>query len=536
MNKITKFVHKLVSKPKKAVLSALVVSTALLTFAGLAVINNKSNAEYYPARTPFDYSKPCNANDSNIYDRCGSLTGPVFNSFINTPSYGDERAFVDARRSDQTSAGSFKNVLTNVTGGSKEIVVRLYVHNNANQSTNASGLGVAKNTKVRVSVPTATAQALRARGYISADNASPKLVEDTVDFTAPSKFKVSYITGSARLYDNDNFKNGVKLSDSIVGSGALIGSDKLDGKFKGCFEYEAVIQVRLKVTPASIPQVKFEKQVAVSGQSTWGESVSVKPGDNTKWLVSFANSGKTDLTNVNISDKLPPHLKVVSGSVKWIYAGVNGATQTITQNDTQFFTTGGINFGTWKPNGGFYVRFDATAKDDFEGCKVVLRNIAYNKTSQTGKIEDNADVTITKPNCVPQKPEYSCNLLSATKLSDRKYKFSVNASAAGGASINHYVYDFGDNTDNFHTDKTTVEHTYAKPGDYAITVVVKVNVNGGVKDVSSDSCRTVISIGSKPGQPSKELVNTGPGSMFGIFTATSAVGAFLHRRWSLSRR
>src|SRR5438477_11637434 len=94
--------------------------------------------------------------------------------------------------------------------------------------------------------------------------------------------------------------------------------------------------------------------------------------------------------------------------------GTNGSTQNITQNNTQFFTTGGINFGTWKPNGGFYVRFDTTAKSDFDGCEVTLRNIANNTTSQTGHIEDFADVKITKENCQPTVPTFSCDLLSAT--------------------------------------------------------------------------------------------------------------------------
>jgi len=516
---------------------------ALFAITGMAV-----KAEYYPARTPYDYNKPCNPNDNDPYDRCGSLTGPVFNSFIHTPSYGDERAFLDARRSDQTASGSYKNVLPDVTEGSKEVVLRTYIHNNANQSTNGAdfnGAGVAKDAKIRILLPTATAQALRARSYISAGNATT--VEDTVDMIANKEFRVEYIPGSAILYNNGPFKNGTPLANSIVTSGAPIGYNALNGVFPGCFEYEAIVQIRVKVFPKEIPNVGFSKQVAVSGQTSWGEKVSVKPGDNVKWLVSFANKGTAKLNAVTISDKLPPHLKVKHDSVKWIYTGTNGKTQEVTQNDTQFFTTGGIDFGAWNPNGGFYVRFETIAKDDFEGCEVVLRNIAYNNTAQTSRIEDSADVTITKPNCKPPKPNkpvYSCDLLTVEKIGDKKYRYTADATAKDGAKIKMYLFDFGDGTDVFKTDKKTVDHTYANDGNYVAIVKVQVDVEGDKKIAESTKCTQPITFSTTtttttttttvPGGEGK-LADTGPGDVAGIFTGTSLVGMFLHRRWTLRR-
>lgn len=538
-----KTIKKLFSKirrnvQKRYVIIGLVV--ALLGMAGMAV-----KAEYYPARTPYDYNKPCNPNDSDPYDRCGSLTGPVFNSFINTPSYGDERAFFDARRSDQTAAGSFKNVLPDVTEGSKEVVLRTYIHNNANQSTNGTnfnGAGVAKDAKIRILLPTATAQALRARSYVSASNAA--LVEDTVDMISGKEFRVEYIPGSAILYNNGIYKNGVALSNSVVTSGAPIGYDALNGIFPGCFEYEAVVQIRVKVIPKAVevPNVSFSKQVAVPGQTQWGEKVSVKPGDNVKWLVSFSNKGTTNLSTVTISDKLPPHLKVVPDSVKWIYTGSNGKTQEVTQNDTQFFTTGGINFGSWNTNGGFYLRFETTAKDDFEGCEVNLRNIAYNDTAQTKRIEDSADVFIKKTNCIPTTPTYSCDLLTAERIGDKKYRYTVAATAVNGAKIGMYMFDFGDGTDVLMTDKNIVEHTYAKDGNYVAVVKVLVDIDGSKQIAESTKCMQPITFSTTTTTttttttvPGGKLADTGPGDIAGIFTGTSLMGAFLHRRWTLRK-
>lgn len=457
---------------------------ALVLIAAVAIPIVK--AEYYPNRTPFDYNKECNPNDSDIYDRCGSLTGPVFNSFVNTPSYGDERAFVDARRSDQTASGSYKNVLDNVTDGSKEVVIRMYVHNNANQSTNASGVGIAKNTKVRVDLPEDTAKSLRARGYISADNATPGLVEDTVDFVDDKQFKVEYIPGSAKLFDNDNFADGVTLNDSIVTTGAPIGSDALDGNMKGCFEYEAIVQIRVRIKTVSN---EFTKQVALPGAAAWGEKVTTKPGDTVKWMIKYQNTGDLDQTNVNISDKLPPHLQLVPGSVHYI-----DAAQDVVQQDAPLFGTGGINFGTWKQNGGFYVRFDTIAKDDFEACEVSLRNIAYNETDQTPKGEDYADVVIKKENCNPPTSSFNCDALESEKLGTNSYLLTARGSVTN-AVIEGYTFKVTGPVNDEITldgaDNNQVVFQENTPGEY--TVTVQVITDKGTTPVS-EACTVKINV------------------------------------------
>lgn len=518
--------------------TTIVAIAVLGILAGIGLAAKMVVAEWYPNRTPYDYNKPCNPNDDDKYDGCGSLEGPVFNSFINTPAYGDERAFLDARRSDQTTGSNrYKNVLPDVTEGSKEVVVRLYVHNNANQSTNASGLGVARNTQVRVMVPTGTNNSLRAVGYITADNAD--MVEDTVDFTATKDFSLSYVPGSAVMYNNRN-KDGIKLSDSIVTTGAKVGSgDKADGVVKGCFEYEIVVELKLKVTPKD-SKIKFDKQVALPGDgSNWKEEVSTKPGDTVKWLISFQNIGTTNLTKVNINDKLPPHVKVVPGTVKWIYTGTDGRSITADQNDTQFFTTGGLNFGDWKPKGGFYVRFDTKVLGDFEECEVTIRNVARSKSDQTKTIEDYADVRIKKDDCVPSQPEkptYDCKAITLKELGGRKVRVSVTPTMTGDAKVKHYTYDFGDGSAPLLTDKDTVEHTYSKDGIYATRVKVAFSVGGKVKEVDSDNCAASVKFEGE--QPKPEVLPvTGPANIVGIFVATSVAGAIaynvVYRRYYL---
>src|ERR1035437_6421582 len=99
-----KFFNKIRHSISRKSKIALVVLALGLGAAAFPVVH----AEFYPIRPTFDYNKydpnNLNCNDPNNIaaqnGRCGSLNGPVFDSFINTPSYGDERAFFDGHRSD----------------------------------------------------------------------------------------------------------------------------------------------------------------------------------------------------------------------------------------------------------------------------------------------------------------------------------------------------------------------------------------------------------------------------------------------------
>lgn len=519
-----KLSHKIRSMSRKAKLTVAVLALGV----GIAV-PMATQAEFFPGRPTFDYNKgeglDChNPNNPSAQNgRCGSMNGPVFNSFVNTPSYGDERAFVDARRSDQTAAGSYKNVLPDVTKGSKEIVVRMYVHNNANGTTNASGLGVARNTNVRLALPTNQNDALRAVGYISADNATPKVVEDTVDFTSTQKFSVAYKPGSAVIYSNGAV-NGAKLSDSIVTTGAPIGHSALDGNLPGCFEYEAVVQVTLTVTPAEVPNLGLTKQVRKyqPGQTgNWASEVNAKPGDEVEWLLNTKNTGQAAQTGVVTRDVLPPHTQLVAGSVRFTNAG---GSQTLA-NEPLFQS--GYNAGRYDPNDNTLIIFRTTILGDFEECQTRVRNVAYAHSQQYPEIRDDADVVITRENCQPENPTYSCDLLKAEVGSNRTVKYTATATATGGATIKNYVFEFGDGK-SLTTDKNIVEHTYAADGQFVTRVKVNVAVGNDTKVAESDRCAAPVNFttpvkpasSTTPGAPSA-LPETGAGDVIAAFLAVT---------------
>lgn len=502
------------------------MAVAILTLGAVIAVPLAVNAEFYPDRPVFDYNKSgngdCNDPNNPARDggRCGSLTGPVFNSFINTPSYGDERAFFDGRRSDMPTNTNADDI-ADVNKGSKEVVLRTYIHNNANQNTNNTN-GMAHNTKVRIALPTATEQVLRARSYITADNAA--MVEDTADLLGTEKFKVEYVPGSAKLLRGTSV---YPLTDSVVSTGAQVGNTAMNGEFPGCFDYAALVEIRVKVIVQENPNLQLVKEVKVKGEQGWKKEVSTKPGTEVQFRLGTKNISNSTLTEVNVRDVMPPHVQLVPGSVRMI-----DANQDTVQKDTPLFG-GGFGLGTYPSGGIRYIIFNTVTKDDFSECQVRVRNVAYAKSTQTpNEVKDSSDVVITKEKCNPPvTPSYSCDLLKATTGPNRTAKFTTSASASGGATIKSYIYNFGDGSAEFTTDKAIVDHTYAKDGNYAARVKVLVAVNNENKVAESDKCATVVSFTTPPttttpgtpgtpGTPTT-LPSTGAGDVIAVFIAVT---------------
>ena len=481
-----KILNKIRSLSKK---SKLMVAAVTFGLAAVAIPVMVTNAGFFPDRPVYDYNKAGNGDCSDVNNpardggRCGSMDGPVFNSFINTPFYGDERQFTDGRRTDKPTNQN-NDTITDVTEGSKEVVIRVYVHNNANATTNASGKGVAKNAKVAVELPTNSGNALQAVGVISADNAKPKEVTDTVYLTANRDFKVDYVEGSAKFLRGTDV---YPLSDSVVNGGALIGDNVMNGNLPGCFAFTGFVEINVKIVPEEDHELQFTKQVREKGTKEWKKEVFTKPGDTVQWLLTTKNIGLDQITDVSVRDVLPPYVKLVEGTVR-VVDGNGDFTQ---KNDPLF--KNGINLGKYNSGGGRYVIFDTVTLGDFHKCSFRARNVALVRTAQNpNEVRSDADVVITKENCDEPTPKFVCEGLTATKTGNgREVKFTASASASGGAEIKKYVFDFGDGNSQ-ESDSNMVTYTYGSDGNYTAKVTVKVLVNGEWKEATSRKCKAHI--------------------------------------------
>ncbi|MBI4033669.1 hypothetical protein HY379_01585 [Candidatus Saccharibacteria bacterium] len=187
-----------------------------------------------PSRPTFTWAKPA--------------TFITFNSITDNPTWGDERFLVKAR--DVNAAPSTLSTKMSVTDN-QELLVAVYFHNNAAANLNL----VAKNTKVKVDLPSGSATNQELKAFISADNATPQSVFSTMDLTSGNPFTLQFIPGSAQL--KTNFVT-TSLNDNIVNGGVLVGTHSPNGDVPGCGEFSGFATFRVKVKAEKPqPQPKF---------------------------------------------------------------------------------------------------------------------------------------------------------------------------------------------------------------------------------------------------------------------------------------
>ncbi|MBP7769161.1 DUF11 domain-containing protein [Candidatus Saccharibacteria bacterium] len=439
MKKLKNIFNKLkkVSRLKKTwVLLALTIAIA---------IPSATLATWGPARPTFDYNDPTG--------RLGSLTGPVFNSMKNTPTYGDEFNFTTAKK---TSDATWSNDLAVKDGD--EVEIRLYIHNNANTSTNASGLGVATGVKAGIDLPE-DQYSLKNEpiGFVNADNSTPKGVWDgTVISSADGKkFKLNYVKGSAKLTQRDGSGTATAtLPDQFIGAnGTAVGSQPgsaTNGKWLGCYEHVGLVKVKVKVTAEPQPEKpNFTIKKYVNGDDAQNKDTSVKvqAGEEFDYKVDVTNTGKTELKNVKVSDKLPNGVEYIAGSLKLDGTKVN--------NDTDFFSSSkgviipSIAVGqkaifTMKAK--IVVNEDKTAEEACEpGQKTFYNNIATADPEGTGEglnpKEDPAVINCTTPKKEPGV-EITKEVSEENVALNQEFTYNVKVTNTGNVDlVNAIVQD-----------------------------------------------------------------------------------------------
>lgn len=495
--------------PKKLLASVFVI-------AALAGIASAAVAGFGPDRPTKSYEGPGTAG----------FDYPVFNSFVNVPEYGDERNFFTGKY----PSGTFLTDPLAQVKQDDELTLQILVHNNADPQYNADGSGFAKDTTVRVALPTGMTKNQTATAYINASNTNPNQVTDTLDFGAFNGgfFELDYVEGSAKVYGN--YIN-TSVSDDIVTTGVKVGTRALNGTVEGCFEEEVLVTLRVKV---KMPHYTLKKEVRLESESTssYADSKNANLSDTLVWKMTFTNIGLTKLDDVQFIDPLPENTTVIPGSIKVYNAsnpsGYSVPDSAIQMNGRQIEMV----LGDYASNGNAYVYFRTkTDRNTSNLCGTVTQtNTAYVQPKGLIAISDSATVSVnTGKVCDETKPSYSCSAI-ATKLTGREveYKVTPTFSPASVVSVKNYQYNFGDGSEVLLTDKNTVKHSYQKDGSYKMNATVTFSVNGQDKTAICDATVTFA-----PTPPT--LPNTGSSSLYGLFAGIAVVSAILHRAWTARR-
>lgn len=313
----------------------------------------------------------------------------TFNS-ISDGKFGDEKNFVGAKLSSQSGDNWSANSI-NVKDG-ETYTIRLYVHNNNPNGTKA----IAENVKASFDLPTNVASSHTIVGYLASSNAKPNRYWDEVVMKSDGDFYIEYVKGSAKY---TNAKLGtVSLSDSIINEDVTLGYDKLDGKIPGCYQYDGVVTIQVKVHK-SVSGL-LSKTVRLKGSKDWSESVTAKVGDEVEFQIEYKNLMNTQVNDVMIRDVLPDNIEYVKDST-YLYNKQNQDGVRLTDNS---LTTSGINIGSYTANGSAYVRFTGKVIDKNLKCG---DNQMVNWASSTadGKVlKDDASVKVKKTGGTCDKP------------------------------------------------------------------------------------------------------------------------------------
>jgi len=470
----------------------------------------------------------------------------TFDSITNNPDVGDERNFVRIKEDSTTS--TYVDSVNLVPG--KVYQVMAYYHNNAASNLNASGVGTAKNTTLKMEIPGVVKTGVKAAftGTINASNANPASVYDEAygTNTTSADIALRYVSGSAVVTSNGAV-NGAKLPDSLFTTGTYLGYDSLNGVLPGCNQYAGYVTFKIRVDQ---PNFTLKKQVSVDEGKTWvDDSVKAEAGSTVQYRIIYQNTGTSQQDNVSLRDILPSGVTYVAGSSQIANSTTSGAYKATVDG----VTTTGYNAGSYQPQGNAYFKFSAKvpSKDSLTSCgDNTLVNTAKATTSGGAK-EDTATVVITKE-CKPVAA-YTCDALAVTRLTRTSMRFTTNYTVKNSTfkSVTYVIKDAsGKVIDTKTSTDKTFDYTQNTVGKYTVQATITVTADG--KDVTSNSegCKASFEIPGEttppvappvtppvtPETPS-ELPKTGAGeaiaSVIGLGALISSLGYYIASRRSL---
>jgi uncharacterized repeat protein (TIGR01451 family) len=405
----------------------------------------------------------------------------TYNSYTGVPNgIGDERDFLRGVVTGRDA--NWQDPVANVANNDK-VTAKVYIHNNADPLLNSApgNPGIARNVNVKIDIPKGLLADHEVKTTISADNAIPKAVYDTLDISGvnDSLFQLKYVPGSAKLA-------GQTLPDSIFTTGL-----KLEDQ-KGCFEFIREITFEMQVQK---PGYQIQKTARLKGEDStkWRKEVNAKRGDLIEWRISFQNIGSTQLDDVKVVDDLPSYTDVVPGSVELVNSNYpNGFKYDASaiQNNGDMVN---VDIQDYLPGSNAFLYLETKIEDhkDIQCGIHQIANVVYVTPNGLGTLNDNAKVNVINSNqCV--ETVTSCDSLTVDKLTIKKGEtanFTANATAQGSATINGYIFKVNGNTLQDSASKT---FAYKGTSAGAHTVSVTVRFSNGEK--TSANCQKTITV------------------------------------------
>lgn len=316
-------------------------------------------------------------SDGDDYKNTPNYPGQIIFNTISDSTIGDEKNFVGARRVNIREDGLAEDATPDTLWCGNDITVsdgayfaiRLYIHNNNRSSYDA----VAENTRVSFDIPNGTSKQIKVNGFIKSSNAIPSEYSDHVSFNSEVPFHLDYVYGSALLNNNKTqdeaasggylYNAGWRLSDDIVKAasvdGVLIGSDALDGRVPGGYEYANYVTIIVRAV-FDYEYTVGQKVRLADSDNDWEDAIEAKVGDKVEFRIEYKNTSNMKQTGVTIKDILPENLHYVDGTTELKNSNhPNKATA-----EHNYLVADGTKIGDYEPEANAYVYFKAEVIDD----------------------------------------------------------------------------------------------------------------------------------------------------------------------------
>lgn len=407
----------------------------------------------------------------------------------------------------------------------------------------------ATNNRVKFTVPNAPGATQVISGTSSADNANTVTDTTTVNLSL-ERARIEYMSGTAMFRYNKGAQDGnpacitgmnfppaecyatVAISDEVVANGVNLDAVR-GGPLHGCNAYHETVTIQVRVKADVVSIQKFVRHLGQAA-SDWKLSATAKPGDDLEYKIQFKNEGNTQLNDVMVGDNMPMYNTYVDGTTK-LYNGNHPNGLAITNDN---ITRGGINVGNYGVGSSAYViiQVKLDAIHAYERCgQYDVRNVGVVRPAGMNEFFNTAQVLINVEceDDEQEQPAFDCTGLRGENLGNRKMRFTTSTTATNGATVSRYIYNFGDGTQELRTDRDTVEHTYARDGQYVARVGVEFSVDGQTQTVNKEVCSVPVGFSTPttttttPGQPTT-LPAAGAGSVVLTFLVVTTASTMAY--------
>lgn len=163
-------------------------------------------------------------------------------STLNNPVYGDERYFLSGKV--EGDVGGVRDLIKVEPGD--VVQLRIFVANDGDPNIPHPRALLAQHLAVRLELPRDPDSQARIFAWLSARNAHPAAIFDSVTLESDEPFSVHLVGGSVKL-TNRAHPNGLRLPDSIVEEAVLLGYRRPNGTLDTCFCHAGLVLAKVVI-------------------------------------------------------------------------------------------------------------------------------------------------------------------------------------------------------------------------------------------------------------------------------------------------